>query len=120
MCEQPKANSPHKMTTGLPYDPAIVSISKNPPPEPKLPNKMNMMGRGGAEHNMGNGGNIEGFKKYYKIKLFSTDKLGGTRHSFEQLLGPMRYNYRYPSNNNNFQLQPPRVKRTSGSNANDG
>lgn len=65
VCEQPKANSPHNMTTGLPYDPAIVSISKNPPPEPKLPNKMNMMGPGGAGNGMGmgGGGNIAGLLK---------------------------------------------------------
>ena len=43
VCEQPKMTSPsNKLSAGLPYDPAIVSISKNPPPEPKLPSNMNM------------------------------------------------------------------------------
>ena len=51
VCEQAKATSPHNVfSPGLAYDPAIVSISKNPPPEPKLPSKlmsaMNMMGAG--------------------------------------------------------------------------
>ncbi|KAL3080015.1 hypothetical protein niasHT_034573 [Heterodera trifolii] len=50
VCELPKisgTNSP--LVTGLPYDPAIVSISKNPPPEPKLPTKLNNMNYKPAE-----------------------------------------------------------------------
>uniref|UniRef100_A0A914IBQ4 FFD box profile domain-containing protein n=1 Tax=Globodera rostochiensis TaxID=31243 RepID=A0A914IBQ4_GLORO len=41
VCELPKAlGAQSPLVTGLPYDPAIVSISKNPPPEPKLPTKL--------------------------------------------------------------------------------
>jgi protein LSM14 len=59
VCEQPKASSPKSNT--LPYDPAIVSISKNPPPEPKLPPKLNMMNTiGGMTSNNGIGGHIGG------------------------------------------------------------
>lgn len=46
VCEQPKADSRKKnaiVASNLFYDPAIVSISKNPPPEPMLPPKLDMM-----------------------------------------------------------------------------
>jgi len=57
VCEQPNAlNMLGNISAGLPYDPAIVSISMNPPPEPKMPTKLNMMGPprvGGMSGNVG-------------------------------------------------------------------
>jgi hypothetical protein len=54
VCEQPKASSLQNIVgANLPYDPAIVSISKIPPPEPKLPPKLNMMNNAAAGATLG-------------------------------------------------------------------
>lgn len=118
VCEQPKANSPHSaFSPGLPYDPAIVSISKNPPPEPKLPSKLMSgmnMGAGGSAGGP-NGGFLRPYDEYIKVPFKITEK-PGARRSFDHILGPMRFDYRFP----NFQPQPPRAKRSSGTNVIDG
>ena len=64
VCEQPNPlNMRGNISAGLPYDPAIVSISMNPPPEPKMSTKLNMMGPprvGGMNGRAGGGQPISG------------------------------------------------------------
>lgn len=63
VCEQPNAMNIHgNISGGLPYDPAIVSISMNPPPEPKMSSKFNIMGTSKVGMNANTGGSgISGF-----------------------------------------------------------
>uniref|UniRef100_A0A1I8BMQ5 Protein LSM14 A n=1 Tax=Meloidogyne hapla TaxID=6305 RepID=A0A1I8BMQ5_MELHA len=102
VCEQPNALSMHgNISAGLPYDPAIVSISMNPPPEPKMPAKLNMMGPPRVGGMSGQCWGTYGFRVYFHFNKKPV------------LLFIILENYRFP----NFQPQQRGKQQVNNSNA---